>query len=168
MTDVMGTTAILGHGLLAALMAGVIWYDLKFMRLPNLLVLMLVVVFAATVAWTLPLAVLGVRVGVGLAVLVLGAMANAAKLLEGGDVKVLAALVLFFPSEQLLAFAFTLCICMIVGIVALVMLRHILRGKGATWRGLQEGGGGFNRSAQQLVGRYQQASESQGLFGSQK
>jgi prepilin signal peptidase PulO-like enzyme (type II secretory pathway) len=135
MTDVMGTTAILGHGLLAALMAGVIWYDLKFMRLPNLLVLMLVVVFAATVAWTLPLAVLGVRVGVGLAVLVLGAMANAAKLLEGGDVKV---------------------------------LRHILRGKGATWRGLQEGGGGFNRSAQQLVGRYQQASESQGLFGSQK
>lgn len=139
MTDLMGTTAILGHGLLAALMAAVIWYDLKFMRLPNLLVLMLVVVFAATVAWTLPLAVLGVRVGVGLAVLVLGAMANAAKLLGGGDVKVLAALVLFYPREQLLAFAFTLCICMIVGIVALVMLRRILRGKGATWRGLQEG-----------------------------
>jgi prepilin peptidase CpaA len=135
MTDVMGTTAILGHGLLAALMAAVIWCDLKFMRLPNLLVLMLVVVFAATVAWTLPLVVLGVA----LAVLVLGAMANAAKLLGGGDVKVLAALVLFFPTEQLLAFAFTLCICMIAGIVALVMLRRILRGKGATWRGLQEG-----------------------------
>lgn len=139
MTDVMGTTAILGHGLLAALMAAVIWCDLKFMRLPNLLVLMLVVVFAATVTWKLPLAVLGARVGVALAVLVLGAMANAAKLLGGGDVKVLAALVLFFPREQLLAFAFTLCICMIVGIVALVMLRRILRGKGATWRGLQEG-----------------------------
>lgn len=139
MTDVMGTTAILGHGLLAALMAAVIWCDLKFMRLPNLLVLMLVVVFAATVTWKLPLAVLGARVGVALAVLVLGAMANAAKLLGGGDVKVLAALVLFFPTEQLLAFAFTLCICMIAGIVALVMLRRILRGKGATWRGLQEG-----------------------------
>ena len=131
--------AILGHGFVIALLVAVIICDLRLMRLPNLLVLLFVMVFATTVAWTLPLSELVWRVGVALAVLLVGAAANAAKLMGGGDAKIIAALVLFFPRESLLYFAFVFCICMIVGIVGLLVLRRFLRTKNPTWRGLKDG-----------------------------
>lgn len=76
--------------------------------------------------------------GIGLAVLVVGIAANAARLLGGGDVKVLAALVLFFPPDDLLRFAFVFCLCMIVGILLLLPIRRALRSASPSWRGLQE------------------------------
>lgn len=139
-TDLMEPVAIWGHWIAVALLVAVIIYDLRFMRLPNLLVLLFVLVFALTVAWTLPLNDLAWRVGVALAILLVGAAANVAKLLGGGDVKTLAALILFVPRESLLSFAFLFCICMIVGIMGLLALRRVLRTKNPIWRGLQENG----------------------------
>lgn len=130
----------LATGLLGVLLAAVIYFDLRFMRLPNVLSLAFVLVFAATVAWTLPMEELLWRLGIGLAVLVVGIAANALRLLGGGDVKVLAALVLFFPRAELLSFTYIFCISMIVGIVLLLAIRRALRRYDPAWRGLREGG----------------------------
>lgn len=135
----IGTVATWGHWALVPLLIAVILYDVRFMRLPNLLALLFAMVFAVTIAWTLPLGELVWRVGVALIVLSIGIAANTAKLLGGGDVKILSALVLFVPRSHLLASAFILCICMIVGIFVLLSLRRLLRGVYPTWSGLQEG-----------------------------
>ncbi len=136
----MTATTVLADWLLVPLLLAVIFYDLRFMLLPNRLAALFVVLFLATVPWSIPLDVVAWRIGVGLLVLVIGMGANAAGLLGGGDVKVLAALILFIPYQKLLPFAFILCICMIIGIVLLLALRRALRGDDVSWRGLQENG----------------------------
>ncbi|MGV8951354.1 MAG: prepilin peptidase [Cypionkella sp.] len=130
----------LARGMLVPLLLAVIYYDLRYMLLPNWLAALFVVLFAVTLAWVLPGDVLAWRLGVALGVLLLGMAANAAGLLGGGDVKVLAALVLFVPYHGLLAFSFVFCVSMIAGIVVLVALRAALRGRAVSWRGLQENG----------------------------
>lgn len=126
--------------LLALLLVTVIYYDLRFMILPNLLAGAFVVLFAVAVAWTLPIDVLAWRIGVGVAVLAIGIAANAGGLLGGGDVKVLSALLLFVPYEQLLGFILALCLCTIAGIAGLLLLRRAVKGRQVTWRGLQNNG----------------------------
>ena len=126
--------------LLALLLVTVIYYDLRYMLLPNLLAGAFVLLFAVAVAWTLPMDVLAWRIGVGLAVLMIGIAANAAGLLGGGDVKVLSALMLFVPYDTLLGFILALCLCTIAGIAGLLLLRRVLRGRAVTWRGLQNNG----------------------------
>ena len=134
------TIATIGHWSLVAMLISVILFDLRYMRLPNTLAMLFVVVFVLTVSWSLPIAELATRVGIAVIVLVIGIAANAAKLLGGGDVKILSALMLFVPRGELLAFAFILCISMIIGIAALLALRRAMRAHSTVWRGLQTSG----------------------------
>lgn len=131
-------TLAVGNWLLAALLCAVIVCDVRWMRLPNGLAMLFLIVFAATVAWNLSLDVLGWRIGVALLILLGGMAANAARLI-GGDVKILAVLVLFIPSGELLSFAYTLCLSMIASILGLLVLRRILAQPESQWRGLRVG-----------------------------
>lgn len=130
-------TQLLGTGLLGGLLAAVILLDLRVMRLPNKLAIVFVIVFVATVAWMLPLDVLAWRFGVAFGVLLVGMAANAARLLGGGDVKILSALALFIPSENLLSYAFVFCLCVIAGIIALLCVRKLWPNPDSAWRGLR-------------------------------
>jgi prepilin peptidase CpaA len=136
----LSAVIILGHWLLIGLLIAVVLYDLRYMRLPNALALAFVVVFALSVSWTLPMDDLAWRICIALAVLFVGVAANAAKLLGGGDVKILAAFMLFVPHDDILNFVFIFCVCMFVGIVALLILRRLLRARPTAWRGLDESG----------------------------
>ena len=123
---------------LAALLVAVIYFDLRIMRLPNLLSLLMLALFVAGVAWTLPWGALAWRVVIAGLVLVAGMAANAAGWLGGGDVKVLSALLLFIPVGALLPFAFVFCLAMIGGILLVLALRRA--GGLPGWVGLQPSG----------------------------
>ena len=126
--------------LLVPLLLAVILYDLRFMKLPNRLAILFVILFLATAPVSMPLDVMGWRIGIAIALLLVGMAANAAGLLGGGDVKILSAFALFIPRQDLLSFTYILCLCMIVGIIGLLLLRRVLDGRGNTWRGLQKSG----------------------------
>lgn len=136
----INSLGIVSNWMLAALLVAVIILDLKDMRLPNWLALAFVALFALSTAWTIPLPDIAWRSGAALIVLLLGLAANAARLLGGGDVKILAALMLFIPTQALLSFMFVLCMCMLVGIIAVLALRRMLRSVQTGWRGLNENG----------------------------
>lgn len=130
---------VFANWMLAALLVAVILFDLRQMRLPNWLSLSFVALFVIAVAWVLPMSEMIWRVGVAGAVLLIGMAANAARLLGGGDVKVFAALVLFVPTGAVLSFILLFCICLFVGILALLAVRHLLRGGQTGWIGLNVG-----------------------------
>lgn len=125
---------------LGGLLLAVIYFDLRFMLLPNMLAALFVVVFALGVSWTLPWDILTWRVAIAVGFLVLGIAVYAAGVVGGGDVKVLSALMLFIPQSDLLGFFMALCLCTVAGILGLLGLRRALRGRGVTWRGLQDNG----------------------------
>ncbi|WP_281985257.1 prepilin peptidase [Thalassorhabdomicrobium marinisediminis] len=125
---------------LCVLLGAVILYDLRQMRLPNRLALLFVLLFALAEVWTVPAGELAGRVGVALLVLVLGMVANAARLVGGGDVKILSALMLFIPLRDLAPFLFLLSLSMAGGIAVLLVVRRALRGVDTGWIGLQESG----------------------------
>ncbi len=123
--------------LLAPLLVAVILYDLRFMRLPNGLSWLFVAVFLATLPTATSWGAVGIQVALAAAVFALGVAGNAAKLLGGGDVKVLAAFALHVPPQGLLLFSGLLCATLVVGIVALVMLRRGITGP-TRWKALNE------------------------------
>lgn len=131
----MGVTELL----IAALLITVILFDVRVMRLPNWLALAFVAVFIGLISWTLPFDTTLWRVAVAGVVLIIGIALNAARLVGGGDVKVLAALLLLIPTPQLLNFAFLFFICLFVGILALLLLRKIWPNAQTSWRGLRAG-----------------------------
>lgn len=134
------TTTGLADLLLMVLLLAVIFYDLRFMILPNRLAGLFVLLFITAVAWTLAVDELAWRIGLALGLLTLGIMANAVRLVGGGDVKVLSALILFVPHEDLLGFFLALCLGTVAGIAGLMALRLALKDRQVTWKGLQNTG----------------------------
>lgn len=125
--------------LLGPLLVAVILYDMRFMRLPNTLALLFVLVFVAGLPAASSLQAVGWQVVAAVLVFCAGLAANAAGLWGGGDVKILSALVLNIPVSGLLMFFFALCACLFFGILALQLLRRALHGR-TGWQGLNEQG----------------------------
>lgn len=125
---------------LSPLLMAVILFDLRSLKLPNLLSILMAALFVVSVSWSLPLPELAWRIVAAFLVLILGMGLNAAGLLGGGDVKVLSALTLFIPTQDWLSFVFVLCVATIVGIAGLLIVRKVLRGRKVTWLGLVESG----------------------------
>lgn len=123
--------------LIVPLLIAVILYDLRFMRLPNALALLFVLVFVAGLPMVPSLEAVGWQVLAALLVFCAGLAANAAGVLGGGDVKILAALVLNIPVGGLLMFVFVFCVCLFFGILGLQLVRRALSG-GTGWRALNE------------------------------
>lgn len=122
---------IITLGLVATLVA-VIFFDLSQMRIPNLLSIILIVLFVAS-AFALSPSEIGVRMAQAAIVFALGFFAFMFHLFGGGDVKILAALALFVPLEHaagvLLVFSGTL----IVGTIAVLLLRNIKPMRESNW-----------------------------------
>lgn len=127
---------------LVPLLVAVILYDLRFMRLPNVLSLLFLVVFLGTLPGLMtspdPWGALAWPVGTAAVVLVTGMLANALGLMGGGDVKILAALMLFIPTDQLVTFVTLLCFCMVIGIFGMMALRSLRAGRPSRWKSLTE------------------------------
>ncbi len=118
------------------LLAAVILYDLRLMRIPNGLVLLFLAVAVGILPFALPLDALLWRVAIALGVLAIGLALFATGLMGGGDVKILSVLMLLIPPSALPAFGVLLSIGVLVGIIGLSVARALAKGKPTRWRAL--------------------------------
>lgn len=126
----MDTTALL---ILAPVLAIVAYCDLRYMRIPNALSLIAIAVFVV-VSVIAPPADLWPRVAVAGIVLALGLTAFAFRMIGGGDVKFLSAMMLSVPTSGLLIFANVFSASMLAGIVFVLGMRRIPATQGWGWK----------------------------------
>lgn len=105
------------------ILAYIIASDLHRLRIPNASVLALLAVFLATQAPFLEVAVLISRFAVASAALAVGFVLFAARLLGGGDVKLLTVVLLFVPFADLSLFCLGLSLCIVVTLSVIKMAR---------------------------------------------
>jgi prepilin peptidase CpaA len=110
--------------------------DLRHMRIPNVLSILAVIIFVAT-AFLLPVNEIGFRIAASLATLVIGFVAFTLRIFGGGDIKILAALMLFIPSQTLALFGFIFSISILVGIGLVMTLRTAPGAQKSSWKSLQ-------------------------------
>lgn len=119
--------------LIAPLLVLAAYCDLRFLRIPNMISILIVAVFAMTVYDTVPDDLVARLVAASL-VFVAGFAAFAARLVGGGDVKLLTALVLFIPTDRLMLFANVFAISLLIGVAVVVSLRHGQLASPARWK----------------------------------
>ncbi|MDQ2089693.1 prepilin peptidase [Marimonas arenosa] len=100
--------------------------DVRHMRIPNWLVLAMIVVFAAVAPFYLSGEEIVMRVAVAGGVLLVGIVAFTFRIVAGGDVKALAALMLFVPAgaTSIAYFGFTFSAAMVLGMIFMLTLRR--------------------------------------------
>lgn len=109
--------------LLAPVLCAVAYCDLRYMLIPNRLVLAAVALFVVTAPLVgTPEAM--IRLVVAALVLAVLAAGFALRLVGGGDVKMLAALFLFIPSGTYGIFGLTFAAAMVLGISFVLLLRR--------------------------------------------
>lgn len=132
------TPALVPLAVLAPLLVLTIWCDLKFLRIPNLLVggaiVTAVVVMPIFLEWPDILYRLGIAGGVFVA----GFAAFSFRLIGGGDVKMLTTLMLFIPPHAAATFCLLLSAALLVGIAGVQGLRAVVGQPGAAWGVLRE------------------------------
>ncbi len=113
--------------LAAPILAWMAVSDFRWMRIPNLLVLALIVLFVMTAPMFLERDAILARLAMAAGVLVIGLVVFALGLFAGGDVKALAALMLFVPVGRvpIALFGFTFSAAMLIGIAAILTLRKV-------------------------------------------
>ena len=121
--------------ILAPVLVVVAWSDLRHLRIPNTLSLLAIGLFAGC-AMIAPPADLWIRVGVAGVVFALGFIGFCRGLWGGGDVKFLAALMLFIPVTTLSAFSYVFSASMLVGIGLVLGLRRIPAASGFGWKSM--------------------------------
>lgn len=117
---------------LAAVFLAVIFFDLRQMRIPNQLSLILIVLFAVT-AFGMPLSETGLRVLQALIVFALGFFGFMFRLLGGGDVKILAAIALFIPLSNASEIMLTFSVTLIAGTVFVLVWRKYFPTTQSDW-----------------------------------
>lgn len=122
--------------LIAPFLVAVAYFDLRYMRIPNMLSLILLAVFAMVAIVSPPGDVMP-RVAVAAAVLAVGIVAFGFRLFGGGDVKVLSALMLFIPVWSIGIFALVFSASLLAGIVAITVMRRIRVLRHSTWTAFQ-------------------------------
>lgn len=124
---------------LAPVLMAVAYFDLKYMRIPNWLVYIALALFVVTVpliGWEEA----GLRFLAGLLIFAIGVASFAMGWFGGGDVKMLAALVLFVPSPTYYLFAFGFSAAMLIGVSFVLMLRAAPGSDRIEYKGLQARG----------------------------
>ncbi|MGH1366992.1 MAG: A24 family peptidase [Maritimibacter sp.] len=128
--------------LLVPLLIAVILFDLRLMRIPNALVAMFLIVFVASLPFSvpdpMPYGELWARIAAALIVLVVGFVTFVLRIMGGGDVKILFVLMLFIPSALWSHFALIFAVCLFLGIGAMLALRFLLRNVQTNWRSLHD------------------------------
>ncbi len=109
--------------LISPILFAVAYCDLRFMRIPNVLSVLILAIFLIS-SLILPPDDLPGRIVVAAAVFGLGFAGFCFRMLGGGDVKILSALMLFVPLHSLALFAYILSAALLVGIAAILTLRR--------------------------------------------
>lgn len=120
---------------IAPLLAAVAYFDLRYMRIPNAISAMALVVFALWAA-AFPPADLILRLVCAGVVFAAGFLAFSFRLFGGGDVKILAVLMLFVPVGSLTVFSYVFSAAMIAGILLIVGLRQLAVVRRSSWKAL--------------------------------
>ncbi|MBT0957525.1 prepilin peptidase [Alphaproteobacteria bacterium KMM 3653] len=123
---------------LVPLLIAVIYCDLRMMRIPNILPLLFLGLFAITLPFSEPFAQTLTRVAIAGGVFVLGFIGFAFRLLGGGDVKSLPAILLFVPTALMSHFMLALSAGLILGIAGLTLARLAAKGRQTGWRSLTD------------------------------
>lgn len=107
---------------LSPLLVAVAYFDLRFLRIPNRLVMIALAVFVLT-APMVAAPELGTRILA--AVLVFGMTSTAffLRYLGGGDVKMMTALMLFVPTSGLTVFAYVFSVSMMLAVLITVTIQ---------------------------------------------
>lgn len=121
--------------LTSPILVAVAYCDLRFMRIPNVLSLLILAIFVISSLVNPPVDLLA-RIFVAAAVFGLGFVAFCARILGGGDVKILAALTLLVPLHSLGIFAYIFSAAMLVGIAAILTLRRLPIAAGHSWKSI--------------------------------
>ncbi len=100
------------------------WSDLKFLKIPNILSIMLAISFVIVGIFVLPFEDYLWRLFVGVAAFVIGFVIYLSGIIGGGDIKFIAAMLPFVAPDDLLAFAFLISIMSLAGVAS-----HRLVGK---------------------------------------
>lgn len=119
--------------LLAPVLMAVAYFDLRFMRIPNILSLMVLAVFAVA-AFFFPPADLLARLVIATSVLLLGFIGFSFRLIGGGDVKILSALMLVVPTSGIVVFANVFSISMFAGIILVLAIRRFPQVNSLGWK----------------------------------
>jgi prepilin peptidase CpaA len=130
----VGITPIL---LIAPLLVLAAYCDLRFLRIPNPVSATLVL-FYVVFAILFPPDDLMARMLAVAAVFSTGFLAFAFGLVGAGDVKLLSALLLFVPSDQLILFANIFSASLLIGVTCIVLLRHVQFQGLAGWKSMSE------------------------------
>lgn len=94
------------------------WSDLKFLKIPNILSVVLALLFIILGPFVLPFDDYVGRIIVGLIALAVGFLIHFTGLVGGGDLKLIAAMLPFIAREDLVAFAFVVSIMTLAGVAA--------------------------------------------------
>jgi prepilin peptidase CpaA len=125
--------------LAAPLLAWMAYSDLRFMRIPNWLVLGIVVVFVVCLPF-LSMVSITSRVIAAVCLLGIGFVTFAAGLFGGGDVKVLSALMLLIPPGTRVEFAMLFSVAMLLGIAVVLTVRLAPAASRSGWVGVRAKG----------------------------
>lgn len=124
--------SLVGPLALGAVLLAIIWCDLRYMKIPNLLVLVLVGLFVAKAMLMPDRVMLGEQLILAGAVFAIGFVMFALRLMGGGDTKVLPALVLFVPLAFLPQVMIVFSVMLILGTLAVIGLRRVLGAREAS------------------------------------
>lgn len=111
--------------LLWPVLGAVAYQDFCFMRIPNRLVGYALVVFVLSCP-LLTLEDIGIRIAAATIVLTFGFVMFALRLFGGGDVKMMAVLMLFIPAGAFSVYAFVFSVSMILGVLIILSLRALV------------------------------------------
>lgn len=118
--------------LVSPVLVAVAYYDLRYMRIPNSLVLMALAIFLLTLP-LLPMSEITWRLGAAAAVFAIGFVVFALNLFGGGDIKMLSALMLFIPSQTYPIYGFAFSAAMLLGVFFVLTLRAAPWLQGSDW-----------------------------------
>lgn len=121
--------------LISPILVAVAYCDLRFMRIPNVLSVLIVAIFVIS-SLIYPPDDLFARIIVAATVFALGFAGFCFRMLGGGDVKVLSALTLLVPLHSLTLFAYIFSAAMLVGIAMILTLRRLPLAVGHGWKSI--------------------------------
>lgn len=119
--------------LLAPVLMAVAYFDLRFMRIPNILSLIVLAVFAVALIFFPPADLLA-RLVIASSVFLLGLIGFSFRLIGGGDVKILSALMLVVPTSGIAVFANVFSISMVAGIILVLAIRRFPQINSLGWK----------------------------------
>lgn len=116
-------TAGLQFALMAPLCAAAIWCDLRMLRIPNWIVCLTLLAFLVTLPLGISTSEVFMRAIVTAAVFTVGLIGFSLRLVGGGDVKFLSALMLLLPSQTVAVFFGLFSVSLLAGIVFTQLIR---------------------------------------------